>query len=239
MLILVLIVIFMIGTFFGFMFIKNTFAHWLVGGLSFLLLATSVGMLTFHIKDHWGMKEVSTSRTHEIYTAGDSSAAYNLMIKAEIGKNTNNYVFVYRNEEDAKKPDTNFTPDEKHISEAVKKSATYKMTDASKATVTTTTTRRVWASDLYKALFSMDDEEGDLVKQRSVVSVPKDTWLVLTQDQVEKLTKEAPAMQAQMAAQLKADPAKAAELAQLQKTNPEAYAKMQVEQIKTLLGIKD
>ncbi len=29
MLILVLIVIFMIGTFFGFMFIKNTFAHWL------------------------------------------------------------------------------------------------------------------------------------------------------------------------------------------------------------------
>ena len=31
MLIILLLVVFMIGTFFGFMFIKNTIAHWLVG----------------------------------------------------------------------------------------------------------------------------------------------------------------------------------------------------------------
>ena len=34
--IILLLVVFMIGTFFGFMFIKNTIAHWLVGGISFL-----------------------------------------------------------------------------------------------------------------------------------------------------------------------------------------------------------
>lgn len=53
MLIILLLVVFMIGTFFGFMFIKNTIAHWLVGGISFLLLAGSVAMLTMHIKDNW------------------------------------------------------------------------------------------------------------------------------------------------------------------------------------------
>ena len=49
MLIILLLVVFMIGTFFGFMFIKNTIAHWLVGGISFLLLAGSVTMLTMHL----------------------------------------------------------------------------------------------------------------------------------------------------------------------------------------------
>ncbi len=39
MLIILLLVVFMIGTFFGFMFIKNTIAHWLVGGISFLYIS--------------------------------------------------------------------------------------------------------------------------------------------------------------------------------------------------------
>ncbi len=138
-----------------------------------------------------------------------------------------------------KKADTNFKPDEKHISEAVKKSATYKLVDDTKATVTTKTTRRVWSSDFYKLLFSVGGEQNELVKQNSVVSVPKDTWLVLTQNQVKKLSQEAPAMQKQMEAQLKVDPQKAAQLAALQKSNPTEYAKMQVKQIKQLLGITE
>ena len=47
MLIILLLVVFMIGTFFGFMFIKNTIAHWLVGGISFLLLAGSVATVSY------------------------------------------------------------------------------------------------------------------------------------------------------------------------------------------------
>ncbi|RZI48408.1 DUF4811 domain-containing protein [Lactococcus kimchii] len=239
MLIFILIIVFTILTFYGLMFIKNKPVSKIIGGTSLFILILSVGMLLFHIKDNWGMKEVTTSTTHQIYTAGDKTAAYGMMIKAEIGKNTGNYVLIYRNDKNSAKPDTNFKPDQKNIIEAVKKTATYKLTDSEKATVTTTTTRRVWKSDLFKNLFSVGDENKELVKQHSVVSVPKATWLVLTQDQVEKLAKEAPAMQKQMEAQLKANPEKAAELAQLQKTDPTAYAKMQVEQIKQLLGIKN
>ena len=47
------------------------------------------------------------------------------------------------------------------------------------------------------------------------------------------------AMQKQMEAQLKADPQQAAQLAALQKSNPTEYAKMQVKQIKQLLGITE
>ena len=42
-----------------------------------------------------------------------------------------------------------------------------------------------------------------------------------------------------MEAQLKADPQKAAQLAALQKSNPTEYVKMQVKQIKQLLGITE
>ncbi|MFC4652375.1 DUF4811 domain-containing protein [Lactococcus nasutitermitis] len=196
MLILALIIVFGILTFFGFMFLKNAAARYIVGGVSLIILALSVVMLTFHIRDNWGMKEVTTSTSHVVYTAGDKSAAYGMMIKAEIGKNTGNYVLIYRNDKNSKNPDTNFKPDEKNIVEAVKKSATYKQVAGNTAKVTTKTTRRVWKSDFFKVLFGIGDENKELVKQHSVVSVPKDTWLVLTADQVKELQKKAPEMAA-------------------------------------------
>ena len=239
MLIFIFIIVFMVLTFVGFMIIKKPALSWTVGIISFILLALSVLGLTLHIRNNWGLKEVTTTTSHQIYTAGDKTAPYGMMIKAEIGKNTGNYVLVFRNSENEAKPATNFKPDEKHITEAVKKSATYKLVAGNKAQVTTTTTRRQWKSNFFKTLFSAGGEKNELVKQHSVVSVPKDTWLVLTQAQVEKLTKQAPAMQKQMEAELKADPAKAMQLAELQKNDPAAYAKMQVQQIKQLLGISD
>ena len=236
--IFVLIIVFGLLTFVGFMFFRNFVVRWIIGGLSFVILALSVGMLTLHIKDNWGMKNVTTQTSHQIFTAGDKDAPYGLMIKSEIGKDTGNYVLIFRNDENSAKYDINFTPDQKHIVEAVKKTATYKLTKSDTAKVVTTTTRREFGSNLMKSLFDAGNEQNDLVKKRSVVYVPRDTWLVLTADQVKKLEKESPAMQAQMQAELKANPAKAAQLAELQKSNPQEYAKMQVQQIKQLLGIK-
>lgn len=239
MLIILLVIVFMIGTFFGFMFIQNRLVRWLVGGTSFLLLAASVAMLTVHINDNWGMKEVTTATSRRIYTAGDKAAPYGLLIKSEIGKDTHNYVFVYRQNKTADKAEAHFKPDEKHISEAIKKTATYELVDDNKAMLTTQTTRRVWTSNFYKVLFGIGGEENELVKQHATISVPKNTWLVLTQNQVKKLSQEAPEMKKQMAEQMAANPQKAAQLVALQKSNPTAYAELQVKQIKQLLGISD
>ncbi|WP_252899390.1 DUF4811 domain-containing protein [Lactococcus fujiensis] len=65
----------------------------------FVLLLTTVIGLTYQITDKWAMKEVTSAKTKEIYTAGETNAPYGMMIKAEIGKDTNNYVLVYRNDE--------------------------------------------------------------------------------------------------------------------------------------------
>ncbi len=236
--IILLIILFAAFVIIGFFYVKGA-ASWIVGSLSMLLLALSMIALAYHDQTNWGMKEVTTTSTHQIYTAGDKTAPYGLMIKAEIGQNTGNYVLVFRNNANSAKPDTNFEPNQNNIVESVKKSATYQLTDTTTAKVQTTTTRLEFSSNLMKLLFGIGGEQNTLVKQHSVVSVPQDTWLVLTQSQVETLTKKAPQMQAQMEAELKANPAKALQLAELQKSNPKEYAKMQVEQIKQLLGIKD
>ena len=237
--IILIIVIFTVLTFYGFMFIKNTFVRTLVGGVSVLVLALSVFALTAHLSKNWGMKEVTETSTQQVYTAGDKSAPYGMMIKSEIGQNTGNYVLVFRTSADQKEAKANFVPDQKHIVEAIKKTATYELVSADQAQVVTTTVRREFSSNLMSTLFGLGGERNELVSQKAVVKVPRDTWLVLTQAQVEKLSKEAPAMQKQMEVELKANPEKAMKLAELQKTNPKEYGKMQVEQIKQLLEIKD
>ncbi|MDR0299930.1 MAG: DUF4811 domain-containing protein [Streptococcaceae bacterium] len=236
--IILLIILFAATTIIGFFYLKGVLS-WLVGIFSLLVLAFSMVGLIYHDNTHWGMKEVTTRTSHEIYTAGDPAQAWGLVIKAEIGTNTGNYVFVYRNGIDDKKPETNFKPDTKHIVEAVLKSANYQLTSDSNAKVVTNTTRYEWSNNLAKWLFGVGGEAGDLVKQRSTVYVPKDTWLLLTAAQVEKLQKELPTLQAQMKAQLAANPAEALQLQELQKNNPTAYAAMQVTQIKKILGITD
>lgn len=237
--IILVITLFTLLTFFGFMYVKGRTARLFAGGISVVLLALTVLAFTLHFNQHWGMKEVTKTTSHEIYTAGEAKAPYGMMIKSEIGKNTGNYVLVYRNDQTSAKPDTNFVPDQKNIIEAVKKSASYKLVDTDTAKVVTTTTRYKFSSGFMKLLFGMGGEENSLVKESSVVEVPKDTWLVLTQDQVKTLTEKAPEMQKEAEAQLKTDPAKAMQLAQLQKSDPKSYATLQVKQIKTLLGITE
>lgn len=237
--IIIIVIVLTALAFWSWMFIKNNITRWIIGGASLLLLALSILGLTLHFSNNWGMKKVTTTTTQQIYTAGEISAPYGMLIKAEIGKNTNNYVLVYRNNENDKKPTTNFMPDEKHITEAVKKSATYKLVNSDKAQVVTTKTTRQFSSNFMKFLFGVGGEQNELVKKRSVVEVPRDTWLVLTEQQVIKLQKEAPVLQAQMQTWLSGDPSAAKWVQGMQEKDPQGYAKLQVQEIKKLLGIND
>ncbi|GAK31639.1 hypothetical protein WOSG25_120310 [Weissella oryzae SG25] len=234
--IILLIVLFAIATYVSLVVVKPLSGRIIAGTISLLLLSGSVLILTMHISQNWGMKEVTTTTTKNIYTAGETSAPYGMMIKAEIGQGTNNYVLIYRTSANEKKPSVNFKPNASSIDKivtAVKKSATYKLTDTTTAKAVTKTTRLTYSSAMTKALFDWGTENHRLVKQATVVEVPKDTWLVLTAGQVAKLQKLAPQMQAQAAA----DPAKAAQMQALAKSDPTAYAKLQVSAIKQALGI--
>lgn len=92
--IVLLIVFFSILTYIGLVVIKPLITSTIVGGLALILLLGSVGLLTLHMADNYGTKEVTTtSQSSAVYTSGDLSAAYGMIIKSEIGQNTGNYVF--------------------------------------------------------------------------------------------------------------------------------------------------
>lgn len=250
--IIILVILFAALVVYGFFFIKNKIVSQIVGLVSMLLLALSMVALAYHDTNNWGMKEVTTTTTSQIYTAGESSTPYGVMIKNPVGTDAANYMFMYRTSpsaqmtahfgtkswpvNDAKTGLQSYMKD--NVVEVSKKSSNYSLVSTDKAQSVTKTTRLEFSSKLMEALFSVGGEAGTLVKQTTTVEVPKDTWLVLTMDQSTKLSKEAPQMQAQMKAELAADPAKAMQMQELQKSDPAAYAKLQVTQIKQLLGIK-
>ena len=122
---------------------------------------------------------------------------------------------------------------------AVKKSASYQLADVKKATVTTKTKRYVWKDSLSKLLYGFAGENGELISQKSVAKIPRKTWLVLTKEQSEHLESAAAKLKEQMTLQAKVNPVKAMEIKTLAKTNPEAYAEMQVKALKEALNIKE
>lgn len=234
-----IVALFTVLTFVCFVYIKPPITRWIAGSFAFLLLTGSILMIVFNFTHGFGMKEVTTITEHEIFSAGDLSAPYGLIIKTEVGENSGNFVFVYRNSKDeSAKPTPHFQPDTSNIIETTKKTADFKEVAGTKASVKTVTVRRVFSSEWMNLLFGIGGENKELVSEHSTVSIPKDTWLILTQKQAEDLEKEAPELAAEQKAQLLTDPQKAMALEILQKSNPTEFAKMQVTQIKELLGVK-
>lgn len=225
-------------TFVTWMLIDNNVLRYVLGILSIIFLGWSVYILTDHFVNHTGMEVKSKTTTKQVYSAGSSSVPYGMVITKEVGKTSGNYVLVYKDKSSDKKASAHFIPNTKNVTEAVKKSASYKTANVKKATVKTTTKRYIWKSDFYESLFGFAGEEGDLVSKKSVLTVPKDTWLVLSQSQAKKLQTLVPKLKAQSQAQMKANPQAAKAMMTLAKTNPDKYAAMQVQTIKKALNIK-
>lgn len=224
-----------LATFGSWMLLSSKALRYGLGLLSLLVLAGSVYLLTDHFVNHTGMTVENRVVTQKIYTAGDSKLPYGVLVYKDLGSKASSKVLVYRAGKEDKDAKAHFIPDTKHATEAVKKTATYQLADVKEAQVKTTTKRYVWKSKTAKLLYGFGGESGELVSQKSVVQVPKKTWLVLSQDQAKKLAGLAKQLQGQMAA----DSAKAQAMQALAKSNPEAYAEMQVSAIKKALKIKD
>lgn len=211
--VIILLVIFTLLTFITWINIDKAALRITTGTISLLLLLATAILMAFNFNNHYGMEKVTKTTTHEIYSAGGSKMPAGMLMAQALGSKSDNYVLVYADKEDGKaKP--HFTPDQKHIIEAVKKSATYKVADVDKATVTTKTTRWEWRNDFFKLLFAVGGEGHSLAKQTSVVTVPKDTWVVMTPAQAKQVQKQqaaaatdpaaAQAQQAQMQAGVQA-----------------------------------
>lgn len=223
--VIILLAVFAILTFISWIKIENVPARVTSGLISGGLLLATVLMLVANFNNHFGMEKVTKTETKTIYSAGGSKVPAGMMIAQALGTKSNNYVMIYADKENAK-PTAHFVPNKKHIVEAVKKTATYKLIDADKATVTTKTTRLEWQNDFFKLMFGFGGEGHSLYKQQTVVKLPKDTWVVMTPAQSKAVQAKQKAAAANPAAaqaqqeQLKA--AASAKIAAFMQANPKA-----------------
>ncbi|MEG1486833.1 DUF4811 domain-containing protein [Lactococcus sp.] len=196
---------------------------------------------------------------------GTNSGNYILMYKAQAddSKTTVNFIGNVKMMNTSDKAATSmmktWISDEmsKNVVESSKKKANYQLVENAKnAKLVTKTTTYQWDNNFAKFLFGIGGESGELIQKEITAKVPKETWLVLTPEQAQQLQKLAPEFEAKQKAQLEAEIAaaktpqekqaiaaaaqkKQAQMAALKTSNPDAYAKLMVSQMKTLLGIKD
>lgn len=188
---MIIIILLTIFVFASWLLIPHKITRYILGSVfSILLLLIVIGIIA-NMTHHFGMEKQSTlTSTKEIYSAGSSESPVNMLIANEIGSNTDNYVMVFKNQKSDNKASVNFKPktDKKHLSNAIKTTASYKERDVDYATVQTSKTYWVWKSDFYKWLFKFGNEnDKELISSHTIVSVPKDTWLVVNSDEAKKL----------------------------------------------------
>lgn len=219
------------------MYLPKASLRYTLGTLSLLTLLASTLYLTNHFVNHTGMTVETTVSKKNVYSAADKNASFGLLIYQKVGSKSNHHVLVYKDAKDQKQPRAHFIPNAKKINEAIKKTARYKEGEIDQAYLKTTTKRYVWKSDFDKLMFGFGGENGQLISQKSIVTVPKDTWLVLTKEQAAKLSQLAPQMKAQQEKAMKANPQLAMKLQSLAQNDPKALTIMQVAEIKKALGI--
>ncbi|MBM7617122.1 hypothetical protein JOC36_000671 [Weissella uvarum] len=234
--IIVILLLFVVLTFLAWIYIKPITLRVLAGSLALLGMALSVLAITLNFTNQLGMKEVTTVKEQKIYTAGDTKSPANMLIAKEVGDDSNNYVMVYRNHADDKKAKVHNKPDSKHITEAIKKTGTYHTKQTDHATVKTTTTRLRFKNDFYKMMFGISEQQNKLVKQRTVVTVPSKTWVVLTPEQAKQLGAKqkqmSPKMQQMQQAQMKQ--AVTQKMTAYMQAHPDATAAQQKAQTKAI-----
>lgn len=151
------------------------------------LIACTI-LLSLNFTSHYGMKKVTTVETHQVYSLAGNKVPAGVLAAKQLGTHSNRYVMVYRDSQNGQAK-AHFVPNQKKIINAVKKHATYQLTDKQTATVTTRTTRWEWQNATAKRWLNVGSQAGELVKQTSTVYVPRKTWVVLTPTQMKKLKK--------------------------------------------------
>lgn len=187
---MIVTIILTICVFVSWLLIPHKVTRYILGSISTLLLLLTIIGIKANMTHHFGMeKQVITSKETEIYSAGAKNSPINMLIANEVGKNTNNYVMVFKDQENDKKAQPHFKPkmDKENISETVKHQANYVIKDTNKATKQTKKEVWVWKSKFYKFLFNFGQGDKEIIKRTTTISVPKDTWVVLNAEQSKKL----------------------------------------------------
>lgn len=226
---MIILIILTLAVFISWMFIKNKIVRIIIGSLLMACLMIQGILIGMNLHNHYGMKKVTEVKTHRnVYTAGETNNPANLLIAQELGKKTDDYVLIYRDNKDQKKPQAHFKPDfakDKQV-ETVKKSANYQLKDVKKPEVKTTETAWEWENNFFKAVMSFGDDDHEMIHEQTTVILPKDTWVVASPDQLKKLQAKQKASGANQQQQM----------AMMKDMPKEQQAKMAAQMMKKMLG---
>ena len=230
-----------IAFFAAIMFSPSNRTRWLLGMISGLIFVGSTLMITANFHEHWGMKQVTTTKTQKIYS---TSSQMQLALYQQVGTSGKDNVYVYQTKPRQK------TPQHTQANEFTTNRLVW--TDSDQATLTFKETRWRFKNDFYKVLFAGSKMDGHLISRTNTFRYPK-TFVKISVKQAQALKKQAQALKSPTAqAQLKTQAAayvtakiQAAKQqnpdlteAQLQKLTQQAQQEYQAQMIKKMMAAK-
>lgn len=230
-----------IAFFAAIMFSPSNRTRWLLGMISGLIFVGSTLMITANFHEHWGMKQVTTTKTQKIYS---TSSQMQLALYQQVGTSGKDNVYIYQTKPRQK------TPQHTQANEFTTNRLVW--TDSDQATLTVKETRWRFKNDFYKVLFAGSKMDGHLISRTNTFRYPK-TFVKISVKQAQALKKQAQALKSPTAqAQLKTQAAayvtakiQAAKQqnpdlteAQLQKLTQQAQQEYQAQMIKKMMAAK-
>jgi len=228
--ILIILGVAVIALYLSFIMMKSSVVRSILVAIFGVIMLGSLVLISMNDTQHFGMKKETVETTQKIYTASPN-AQLPMLLKQNIGTSGKHQVYIYKLSEKGK---AKHTKADYVVHNQVK-------TGAKTATLVEKKTRWTYKNDFYKNLF-FNQNQHELVKQDNTLNVPSN-WTVLTTTQAKALgeklaklqkpdaatkAKMAAAIQADVTAQIKANPALASQAAALAKA---AQAKMQAQVI--------
>lgn len=223
-----------IAFFAAIMFSPSNRTRWLLGMISGLIFVGSTLMITANFHEHWGMKQVTTTKTQKIYS---TSSQMQLALYQPVGTSGKDNVYIYQTKPRQK------TPQHTQANEFTTNRLVW--TDSDQATLTVKETRWRFKNDFYKVLFAGSKMDGNLASRTNTFRYPK-TFVKISVKQAQAL--KSPAAQAQLKAQAAAYVTARVQAAkqqnpnlteaQLQKLTQQAQQEYQAQMIKKMMAAK-
>lgn len=223
-----------IAFFVSIMFAPNMRTRWILGLITGLIFVGSTVIITANFHEHWGMKQVTTTKTQKIYS---TSSQMQLALYQQVGTSGKDNVYVYQTKPRQK------TPQHTQANEFTTNRLVW--TDSDQATLTFKETRWRFKNDFYKVLFAGSKMDGHLISRTNTFRYPK-TFVKISVKQAQAL--KSPTAQAQLktqaaayvTAKIQAAKQQNPDLteAQLQKLTQQAQQEYQAQMIKKMMAAK-
>ncbi|MBO1299333.1 MULTISPECIES: DUF4811 domain-containing protein [unclassified Enterococcus] len=141
-----------------------------------LLFVLSLGLIVGNITNHFGMKEVTETKTTPIVSSADQSEV-NMLLYKSLGDGTEK-VYLYRTDDKQKEPKATGTKNETNKVEQTEGTAE-KVSE---------TTYWVYKNDQYKFWFNLADNNHEFERRVNTFKIPAE-WIELSTDQASELAK--------------------------------------------------